>query len=512
MDHLQKFITQLRTHLVFLLVANNLLLVGGWWLGAHVLQLDSFVILAGLVALALLSGTVLAYISTAYISQPMRLIWQAILHIAPDTASIPAPNLQNTRLGQELVTALASHVYQIANVSENLQRLESTHQHNISAEFVANNLPLPIVVLGKDMHILYANNALLEYTGRSQEDTYGQHIYSVLDMSFSNERTFDRWLERAKATQVTAAKAWERVRLNAPDNEPERLFDLIAYYNKSNPEGFEVMLAVFDRTRQYSQDEQAMSFVALAVHELRTPLTLLRGYIDVFEEEFDGKLDEELTGFMHKMKSAAQQLSAFTSNVLNVARFENNQLILKLREEAWPPILKSAVGDMELRARLRGVKLTLKIADNLPTVGADAVSIYEVISNLVDNAIKYSGNSKEIVIRSYLAKDGMVETTIQDNGVGIPTAAIPNLFDKFYRDHHNRSQAGGTGMGLYLSKAIIGAHGGNIWVQSKQGKGSTFGFTLIPFSNLADEQKRGDNAGIVRTAHGWIKNHSMYRR
>jgi signal transduction histidine kinase len=87
-----------------------------------------------------------------------------------------------------------------------------------------------------------------------------------------------------------------------------------------------------------------------------------------------------------------------------------------------------------------------------------------------------------------------------------------SLFDKFYRDYHNRSQVGGTGMGLFLSKAIVTAHGGNVWVRSKEGQGSTFGFTIRPFSELADEVKKGDNTDITRTAHGWIKNHSMYRR
>jgi two-component system, OmpR family, sensor histidine kinase VicK len=101
---------------------------------------------------------------------------------------------------------------------------------------------------------------------------------------------------------------------------------------------------------------------------------------------------------------------------------------------------------------------------------------------------------------------------VQDFGVGIPSSVMPNLFSKFYRDHRNRAQIGGTGLGLYLSKAIISAHGGNIWVQSKEGEGSTFGFTLMPYERLAEELKNSDNNEIVRGAHGWIKNHSLYRR
>src|SRR6202042_2852307 len=154
--------------------------------------------------------------------------------------------------------------------------------------------------------------------------------YLVLDMLFSSQNTFDTWLEHARTSQVTASHTWERVRLNLPDDKGTKLLDLVAYYNKNNPNGFEITLTLYDRTRQYSQDEQAMSFLALAVHELRTPLTLLRGYIDVFEEELDGKLDPELRDYLSKMKATAQQLNAFIGNVLNVSRFENDQLTLKL--------------------------------------------------------------------------------------------------------------------------------------------------------------------------------------
>lgn len=512
MDHLQKYLSHLRAHLVTILLINNALLIGAWWVGWQILHLEPEHILFGCIGIAIFLLICFALASVRYIAQPVRFMWQAVLHISPDTAYSPPPDLRHAHLGRELVTSLISHVYQIANVSEKVEHIASSDKPRLSGDFVANSLPLPLLVLDKEMNIVFANNALCAYTNRTSADTLGQNVYSVLDMSFPNEQTFDTWLSAVSGHEVTATNTWERVRLNLADQKDHKLFDLVAYYNNNNPDGYEIILTLFDRSRQYAQDDQAMSFVALAVHELRTPLTLLRGYIDVFEEEFEGKLDEELTGFMHKMKAAAQQLAAFTSNVLNVARFENDQLFLKLHEEQWAPVLQSAVDDMALRAKVRGITLNATIDPNLPSVGVDSVSIYEVISNLIDNAIKYSGNSPTIQIKSYATQDGMVETTIQDFGVGVPESAIPNLFDKFYRDHHNRSQVGGTGMGLYLCKAIITAHGGNMWVQTKEGKGSTFGFTLQPYSELADENKKGDNADVVRTAHGWIKNHSMYRR
>jgi signal transduction histidine kinase len=330
-------------------------------------------------------------------------------------------------------------------------------------------------------------------------------------MSFPNEDTFDAWLGGAKKNTVTATSSWERVRLNRLD-ESALQFDLAAYYNKGNPQHIETILVLFDHTEQYSQDDQAMSYVALAVHELRTPLTLMRGYIEVFDEELEGKLDPELQDFMHKMNAAAQQLSAFVNNILNVARIEGDQLEVHLQQENWNEILEAAINDLRLRAQVRGITLDCEVAPDLPPVGVDRVSIYEVINNLIDNAIKYSGTGKQIVIRSKLTSEGEIETTVQDFGVGIPESVMPNLFNKFYRNHRNRAQINGTGLGLYLSKTIVAAHGGNIWVRSKDGEGSTFGFTVVPYTELADEQKNSNNKDIVRGAHGWIKNHSLYRR
>lgn len=513
MDHLQKFIAQIRLRLFGILLINNALIILAWWTADRFLHLEGQELLIGTVVLAFLAVTILSWLSANYIVQPTKLVWQAILHIAPDTANVKAPDLKRIRLGRELVTALVGRVYQLASVADNIEKMASSKKHDLQAEFVANSLPLPVVVLDKDLNVVFANDALLAYAGRPKDkyDTVGQNFYLVLDMLFSTKLTFDAWLESARESKVTASHTWERVRLNLPDQKETKLFDLVAYYNKSNPDGFELILTLYDRTRQYSQDEQAMSFLALAVHELRTPLTLLRGYIDVFEEELAGKLDPELTGYLNKMKATAQQLTSFIGNVLNVSRFENDELVLKLREEQWSPLLQSAVNDIALRAKIRGISLKLKVDSNLPAVGVDAAGIYEVINNILDNAIKYSKENSEIVIKSYLTNSGLVETTIQDSGVGIPESAIGNLFDKFYRDYRNRTQVGGTGMGLYLSKAIISAHGGNIWVRSKEGQGSTFGFTLIPYANL-EEEKKNDKTGIVRTAHGWIKNHSMYRR
>lgn len=512
MEYLRKFNRQVRSRLFALLIIDNLVFLVDYWIVEHVMHLDGIHLVLALTVVPFVAVTVLPWLSTRYLVQPTKLISEAILHIAPETTgNVPSPNPASAHFGKELVASLTHQVYQLATIADEAKRKQAKDAE-FTAGFVASNLPLPLIILDNNQTVLLANEACAQYLGLPSNEITGKNLYSVLDMSFSSDRTFDEWLNTTKGNAATASNTWERVRLNPIEGRELKLFDLAAYYNQGNEQGIETMLVLFDHTKQYSQDDQAVSFIALSVHELRTPLTLLRGYIEAFEDEVGGQLDPQMNDFMFKMSATAQQLTAFVNNILNVARVDDDQLILQLHEEPWGDIVRAAANNLALRAKVRGITLEYSIAPDLPTVGVDRVSIMEVINNLVDNAIKYSGQSQRIRITTALNANGLVETTIQDFGVGVPANIIPNLFTKFYRDHHNRSQIGGTGLGLYLCKSIVAAHGGNIWVSSKLGEGSTFGFTLLPYSQLAAEQKDGDTQGIVRGAHGWIKNHSLYRR
>jgi len=514
MDQLQQFIRRGKFYTYTLLVLGNISLIGIWWIASELLNLDILIIVGILVAGALLVPLLIVHLVSTIFIQPLKFIWQAVLYIAPETSSVSAPELHNIKYARELVTNLVNHVYQLADVGKQVAETATEQANDLSANFIANSLPIPLIVLDKNENILFANNTFLEYIGTKKEDTTGQNVYSRLDLSFESNDTLDSWLNEIKEKSVTASRSWERVKLTLPgEGIPQsKLLDLVAYYNKENPAGYETMLILFDRTKAYSQDDQAISFVALAVHELRTPLTMLRGYIEALDDELDGKVNEELSGFLQKTTASAGQLATFVNNILNVAQVEDDQMVLKLKEEKWQDVLPATLKDLGLRASVRGITIKANVSTDLPPVGLDRVCMYEVISNLIDNAIKYSGQGKEIIVSSQLTKDGLVETTVQDNGVGIPESAIPHIFDKFYRDHHNRSQIGGTGLGLFLCKTFIKAHGGNIWVQSKEGEGSTFGFTLVPYKNLAEDLKTNNNEGITTNAHGWIKNHSLYRR
>jgi len=512
MDYLSKFLKQTRIKIFISFFLGEIFLIVIWYILFKYLKLSDLDIAGALVLFALLFSLFYSFHLTKYLMQPLKTIWQSIMHLAPEAVGVAAPDLNKVKFGHELVTNLVNQVYQLVNVSNSINKEEALKIKDITHNFIAQNLPLPLFVLDPTETIKYANQAAASYMGFSVEDMIGKNIYMLVDMAFPNEDTFDNWLKETKTKSATAIKTWERVKLDVRDNHPKLMFDLAAFYNQDNPDNIETLLVMFDHTKLYSQEDQAVSFMALSVHELRSPLTILRGYIEVFEEELEGKIDDELKSFIEKMHAQADLLMAYVNNILNVTRVDDDQLELKLAEQDWSTVLNAAIESMRLRAKVRGISLNLKVDEDLPKVGVDRLSIQEVINNLVDNAIKYSGKSKEINIDSHLAKDGLIETTVQDFGLGIPTSTMSNLFTKFYRDHRNRSQVGGTGLGLYLSKAIVKAHGGNLWVRSHEGKGSTFGFSVLPYTKLSEEAKNNDENEITRSAHGWIKNHSLYRR
>lgn len=152
---------------------------------------------------------------------------------------------------------------------------------------------------------------------------------------------------------------------------------------------------------------------------------------------------------------------------MNVSHYDRRHLNLHLKEEKLKNIYASISDDLELRARTHHRLLNVSIPDDLPTVAADRGSINEVIVNLVDNAIKYSNEGGLVIVNASVEGD-FVKVIVKDNGIGIPGSLISHIFDKFYRSHRSRENTVGTGLGLYIAKAIIESHDGNISVRSER--------------------------------------------
>lgn len=501
--HLENALKAINRYVLGWFFISGALLIGSWWLVDQYLEVEPLIMLGALSVLWVLITLVLGNIVANKASSPLKALSEAILHISPSPIPVASPDIEKLQLGRELVSSLVRQIY-------SLESHGGSTQGNITQPSLAlQQLPLSILAIDEQATVKFANQKAQQLA--DGQVLLGKNLYSTFDVLFQGNLTLQDWIKQAKTKSITAENIWRGVRISVYGQKVQYI-DVAASYSKGTDENGTILLALFDQNDFYLNQDNSLSFIALAVHELRTPLTILRGYIEVLEEELAKQSNPQLQQIMRKMKASAENLTAFVGNILDVARADQNQLSLKLGQEDWSKILTSIVEDMQLRANVHGKKIELTIAPDIPPAGIDRVSIAEVITNLIDNAIKYSPKDKTTInVSSALNQAGLIETSIQDFGVGIPESVMPNLFEKFSRNHRNRASIGGTGLGLYLSKALVTAHGGNIWVRSHEGQGSTFSFTVLPFAKVSENIQNGDNM-ITRSAHGWIKNHSLARK
>ena len=231
-------------------------------------------------------------------------------------------------------------------------------------------------------------------------------------------------------------------------------------------------------TKEREFETMKLDFVSMAAHELRTPLTAMRGYLSLLNEEAGEKLSQEELQYLDRSFISANQLNSLVENLLNLSRVERGSLKLTVNPINIETIIAGVLDNLGSIAKQKNITLTFNPPKHQVIVLADHFRITEVVTNLVGNAINYTAAGGKVDITVSPEKEKATVSVI-DNGQGIPASAISHLFTKFYRVQSSLAMGSkGTGLGLYISKAIIDAHRGKIWVESVEGKGSTFSFTL----------------------------------
>jgi signal transduction histidine kinase len=330
-----------------------------------------------------------------------------------------------------------------------------------------------------------------------------------MDLIFNND-SINNWLKSCEECKLNAERIWTRIPNRFPGEEDRKFFDVIASYQKdADPE---TVISTVDRTIDYADEEEDLDFVAFAAHELRGPITVIRGYLDVLDDELHDVLKDDQHELFHRLIVSTNRLSGYVNNILNTSRYDSRHLKIYLLEETVSGIYDVISDDMQMRAKTQNRLLSVQLPSDLPTVAADRSSMSEVFGNLIDNAIKYSNEGGLISVTAKKNGD-FVDFSVQDHGIGMPPAVVSKLFHKFYRSHRSRETVAGTGIGLYISKAIVESHGGTISVRSEDGRGSTFTISIPIYATVADKLKltNNSNIGMVSEGKGWIKNHSMYR-
>lgn len=225
-------------------------------------------------------------------------------------------------------------------------------------------------------------------------------------------------------------------------------------------------------------DQQKTSFFSIINHEMRTPLTSILGYADLLL--LGSELSEKQRNIVGIIQESGQRLLGLVNNLLDISRIEAGCMTVSPEPVALRSIVEDALGMIRPLADQKHIVLHVDIPSDLPLVHADPRKTSQVLINLLSNAVKYTSPAGLITVRSYLSEDrATVCTDVADTGIGIPPEELPHIFDRFSRVESKRlSGTIGTGLGLAISKGLVEAHGGQIWAESEEGKGSCFHFTL----------------------------------
>jgi len=238
------------------------------------------------------------------------------------------------------------------------------------------------------------------------------------------------------------------------------------------------LIVLHDISREKIIDRMKTEFVSLAAHQLRTPLSAIKWSMDMLKKGDFGGLTKKQSEIIKNIFQDNEKLISLVNSLLDVARIEEGRYLYKITLTDIKEIVMFAIDSYKNEIKERKIKIDFKEADNLPLMMLDAEKIRMVVQNFIDNAIKYSREGGKIIIA--LKNDGKnIEFKVQDFGIGIPQNQQDKIFTKFFKGSNAaKIKSIRSGLGLFLSKNIIEAHGGRIWFESEENVGTTFYFSL----------------------------------
>ncbi len=346
-------------------------------------------------------------------------------------------------------------------------------------EAVLHALRDGVIVTDSFNEITMVNETAAEILGFTVEQAMRKPIDDVLNNEYLSE------LVRSTREQANFADR-RHVEYDLPipghngEPEEERAFEItLTCVENHKHEVGGVVTILHDITREREVSQLKSEFVSKASHELRTPLSSIRAYVEML---VDGEATDEASRreFYSVIHNETDRLSRLIDNMLNISRIEAGIVQIEREHVDMKPLIQRAVETLEPQARDKAQMLNAKIAEVDLSVEGDADMLYQVVLNLISNAVKYTPENGRIIVAA--DSDNLtrsVVVTVTDTGLGIPPDAVSRLFEKFYRVENFKRVAKGTGLGLNLCKHIVETlHQGQIGVDSKLGMGSKFWFSI----------------------------------
>ncbi len=367
---------------------------------------------------------------------------------------------------QQLLTLLAN---QAAIAIEKARLFEETLSEKRRIEAIINNMADGVMMLDRDERIVSMNPTLARMLGQSSTRLVGTALTSApypLDAFKASEHL------SFTGSEVSEAE----VQVGEPLNKVFKV--AVSPVADSTGQMLGHVVVVHDITREHELDQMKSDFISTVSHELRTPLFSIRGFVRLLLE---GKVKDEATRteFLNIVSQQSEHLTTIVNDLLDLSRLEAGHAIELTFEALDPiPVIQEVIARLSGLAGDKNLTLETDLPPSLPQVRADARRLNQVLVNLIGNAIKFTPDGGSVSL-SATQLDGWLDISVADTGIGIPADAMPHLFERFYQvDHSATRKAGGTGLGLYITKQIVESLGGEVHVESALGKGSRFSVRL----------------------------------
>ena len=368
-------------------------------------------------------------------------------------------------------------------------RLAEAEEDKARDEAMLGSLGEGLVVLDTDGNILLMNPMAESLLGWTHEEVAGKKWDDVAVLETEDGRRIGAE-KRATKRVLTSGKA-----ISNDKN----------YYVRRDGKKFPVgttaapiifgdkvigVIAVFrDITREKYVDRAKSEFVSLASHQLRTPLSSIKWFAEMLLAGDAGQLADEQKQFVENIALSNERMIELVNGLLNISRIESGRIIVDPEPTDLGQLVRELATELEKKIKDKNINLVISVADGMQKVNIDPKLIRQVYMNLLTNSIKYTQPAGRVVV-FISVKGGEVVSQVSDNGYGIPKREQARVFTKFFRGENVvKLETDGTGLGLYLVKAIVESSGGRIWFESEEGKGTAFWFTL-PLAGVA--AKKGE--------------------
>jgi PAS domain S-box-containing protein len=370
----------------------------------------------------------------------------------------------------DLLSTLAS---QTAVLVENARLFQSAEGGRRRLAAILTSTSDAVLVTDRDDRLLLINPAAERVLGVAADSVVGQKVSEV-------------GLEPKLARLLAEPLAPDQARNEeVPLPDGRTFYASVSVILSADGERMGRVVVMRDITHFKELDELKSEFVATVSHDLRAPLTFMRGYTTMLP--MVGELNEKQREYVEKILHGVGQMSNLIDDLLDLGRIEAG-VGLEQRPCHLGVILVEAVDGMRARAVAKGLTLRMEPAEDMAVVMGDAALLRQSITNLVDNAIKYTPSGGTVTVGLSI-RDNQAIIRVSDTGIGIAPADQVRLFEKFYRvKRRDTVNIQGTGLGLAIVKSIVERHGGRVWVDSELGRGSTF-YISLPISDVTAEEE-----------------------